>query len=159
MSDEIKNRTVYFLRRTDKEDDGTDIYVGSTLKPLGKRFAIHRCDATRPGNENNRLYKRMREVGLGNWEILPLLSRTCDLRTIREVERKWLGVIQADLNTLSPITSKEEKNGNQVIYCRINVQAKRYYCGVCEISCESKRDLGRHFDTLKHSYTWLNSVD
>ena len=48
--DEIKERIVYVLTRKNKADDGNnDIYVGST--------------------ENNRLYKRMKEVGLDNWEI------------------------------------------------------------------------------------------
>ena len=129
--DEIKERIVYVLTRKNKADDGNnDIYVGST--------------------ENNRLYKRMKEVGLDNWEILPLLSRTCDIKEIREAERNWLGILQADLNTVSPIISKEEKKVNSIIYRRIKVQTKRYYCSVCEISCESKSDLKRHFDTYKH---------
>ena len=131
MSEEVKERTVYVLTRKNKADgDDSDIYVGSTSRSLEQRLCCRRCDAIRPGNENNRLYKRMREVGLENWEILPLLSRTCGIKTIREVERKWLGVIQADLNTLSPITSKEEKRGNKIIYRRINVQTKRHYSSV-----------------------------
>ena len=41
-ANEIKNRTVYMLCRTDKtEDDGTDIYVGSTSKSLEKRLCEH----------------------------------------------------------------------------------------------------------------------
>ena len=70
MSDEIKQRIVYVLTRTNKADnDDSDIYVGSTSMYLSNRLALHRCDAIRPGNENNRLYIRMREVGLENWEI------------------------------------------------------------------------------------------
>ena len=77
MSAEIKLRIVYVLTRTNKVDnDDTDLYVGgSTSRPLSRRLHCHKCDATRIGNENNRLYKQMREVGLQNWEILPLLSR------------------------------------------------------------------------------------
>ena len=42
MSDEIKNRTVYMLRRT---DGGNDIYIGSTSQPLWKRFSDHKHNA------------------------------------------------------------------------------------------------------------------
>ena len=97
----------------------------------------------------------MREVGLRNWEVLSLLSRTCNIKTIRELERKYVGVLQADLNTLMPIISKEEKKEGQIIYRRVNVQTKRYYC----IVCESKRDLECHLGTISHSYAWLNSLD
>ena len=38
-SDEIKNRTVYMLCRT---DGGTDIYVGSTSQSLPQRLSSHR---------------------------------------------------------------------------------------------------------------------
>ena len=108
---EIKQRIVYVLTRKNKADgDDTDIYVGSTSKPLNDRLCCHRCDAIRPGYENNRLYARMNAIGLGNWEILPLLSRTCDIKTIREVEKNWVRILGADLNTYSPITNKKEYN-------------------------------------------------
>ena len=42
---DIKCRTVYLMRRTDKKDDGTDIYVGSTSRNLRERMWNHRCDA------------------------------------------------------------------------------------------------------------------
>ena len=171
--DEIKPRIVYVLTRKDKaDDDDTDIYVGSTLKSLNDRLCNHRCDAIRPGNENNRLYKRMRKIGLGNLEIIPLLSRTCDRKTIREVERMWVRVLGADLNSYLPIreeetleeymTSYRQKNKEVISQQKNNKNNKkerRYYCSVCEIAFESKRNLERHFDTLKHSYAWLNSVD
>ena len=45
MDDEIKNRTVYMLCRT---DGGNDIYIGSTSQPLGKRFTEHKYNAGNP---------------------------------------------------------------------------------------------------------------
>ena len=39
---DIKPRTVYLLRRTDKENDGTDLYVGSTSVNLKKRLRDHK---------------------------------------------------------------------------------------------------------------------
>ena len=68
---DIKPRIVYLLRRTDKEDDGTDIYIGSTSKILKERLHDHRGNVKR---YNSRLYTRMREIGKYMWEIIPLLS-------------------------------------------------------------------------------------
>ena len=126
MSDEIKTRTVYVLTRTNKtEDDDSDIYVGSTSQPLPQRLARHMYSAKNfiglGFSEDSRLYVRMNEVGLGNWEILPLLSRTCGIKTIREIEKKWVRVLNAYLNSISPIRDEETmkeywKNHNAMYY-------------------------------------------
>ena len=113
MSDEIKQRIVYVLTRKDKaDDDDTDIYVGSTSQSLEKRLSQHKDTAKnfmkRGCSENNRLFVRMNEIGLDNWEVSPLALRTCDIKTIREVERKWIRVLGADLNSYSPITDQKE---------------------------------------------------
>ena len=49
----------------------------------------------------------MCEVGITNWQILPLLSRTCSKKEIYKVEKKWVRVLNADLNTYSPIRKEE----------------------------------------------------
>ena len=128
-ADEIKNRIVYVLTRKDKaDDDDTDIYVGSTSLPLEKRFSLHRYNANnfmdRGYSGNNRLYVRMNEIGLGNWEILPLLSRMCGIKTIREVEKNWIRILKADLNSYSSVTDRKEyraayyKNNKDVLKAR-----------------------------------------
>ena len=121
MSNEIKLRIVYVLTRKNKADaDDTDLYVGSTSHRLGKRLYQHLYNSEnfikRGLSEDNRLYKRIREVGLENWEVLPLLSRTCDVKTIRELERKWVRILGAGLNSYLPITSKEEKKEHRANY-------------------------------------------
>lgn len=74
---EIKPRTVYLLKRTDKPDDGTEIYVGSTSKTLKQRLKDHRGETQRKRKVNkSKLYTRMLEVGVNNWEIVLLLSFT-----------------------------------------------------------------------------------
>ena len=79
MSNEVKNHTVYMLCRVDKTgDDGTDVYVGSTSQTLGQRLSGHKKHAQNPINGGNRLYKWMNEVGLQNWEMVPLLTFACD---------------------------------------------------------------------------------
>ena len=100
-SDKIKNRTVYVLTRKDKaDDDDTDVHVGSTSLRLGKRFTHHKYSAKnfmeRGCSENNRLYVRMNEIGVENWEVLPLLARTCYKKDIYEVEKNWVRILNAD---------------------------------------------------------------
>ena len=124
MSNGIKNRIVYVLTRKNKADDDTDIYVGSTSKPLGKRFADHKYNARKfidiGCSKNNRLYVRMNKIGVENWEILPLLARTCDIRTIREVERKWIRILCADLNSYLPIREEETVKEYKAEYYKNN---------------------------------------
>ena len=98
----------------------------------------------------------MNEVGLNNWRISPLLSRVCDIKTIREEEKGWVRALKPGLNSYSPVTDKKEY---MAAYYENNKGTRRFYCGVCEIACESKRGLKRHLDTLKHSYAYMNSVD
>lgn len=200
---EIKLRTVYLLRRTDKPDDGTDVYVGSTSMTLKERLLVHSfiVKTLKKGYENNKLYVRMREVGLYNWEIIPLLSFTCGKKTIREFEKKWVKILCSDLNSFSPITNKKEYNANyyesnkdvilqkkanyyelnkdvilhqranyrklnkdailkkQANHRQLTIQNKVHHCDVCDKSFRSIYDLKKHLDTLKHQYTYLNSVD
>ena len=108
MSDEIKNRTVCMLCRADKTgDDGEDVYVGSTSLPLGKRFESHKQDARNPFRlkhyGDSKLYRRMRDVGVQHWKIIPLLTFPCDRKTICEFEREWIKALNAGLNTFSSI--------------------------------------------------------
>ena len=75
MNNEIKPRTVYLLRRTDRPDNGVDLYVGSTSMNLRKRLSNHKyytkiC--------NTKLHKKMIETGPENWTIEPLLTFSCN---------------------------------------------------------------------------------
>ena len=119
MSDEIKERTVYMLCRTDK-DDGTDIYVVSTSEPLGKRFSAHKQDAGNPSrlkyHGNSKLCRRMREVGVQRWKIIPLITFACDRKTICEFELEWVKALKANLNTFSPINEDLVKREYYIKY-------------------------------------------
>ena len=117
---ESKERLVYLLERTDKPYDGTDVYVGSTSRSLRQRLWEHRYDATRL---DNKLYKRMREVGADKWKVTLLLLRTCDKKTIRELEREKCSELNADLNTNEPITTPEEKIQYKADYREKNKEA------------------------------------
>ena len=119
-ADEIKDRTVYMLCRTDKtEDDWTDIYIGSTSQPLWRRLCEHRYRAKnfigRGYSDNNKLYTRIISVGIRKWQIIPLLTFACNQKTIFEFEKEWVRTTGADFNMYSPIreeVSMEEYKAN-----------------------------------------------
>ena len=165
-SNEIKPRTVYLLRRTDKKDDGKDTYVGSTSKNLKYRLSSHRCSANYLWKYGNtKLYKKMREVGTINWEIVPLLTFSCDKKTILEFEREWCNLLNADLNSYSPsgfnkkeyfvnyrklnkekikkrhadyyVLNKETIQEQQYEHRKLDKQNKVHHCDVCEKSFET----------------------
>ena len=156
---DIKPRTVYLLRRTDKEDDGTDLYVGSTSKKLKERLWDHKSAVKIC---NSKLYTRMYEIGKHKWEIIPLLSRICDRDIICKLEMKWIGILQSDLNSISPLTNRKNKEiikQKQVDYYHKNIQNKIHHCTVCNKSFGCNYNLQKHFESLNHSYAYLNSLD
>ena len=190
MSGEIKNRTVYMLCRKDKPEDGTDIYIGSTARPLGERFREHKKRARKLKmlgyREDNKLFTRMNDVGLMNWKMVPLLTFACDQKTIFEFEKQWIDLIGSDLNIRSPITNRKEykagyyigdkgeirrrhvnyyKENKQAIlqqckgYREFNMQNKIHHCAACDKPFGYKKDLNKHYKTLKHSNAYMNSVD
>ena len=65
---------------------------------LDKRLKYHISDAKKLNDKSkdNKLYRRMREVGLNNWEMVPLLVMTCDKKTIVKYEREWMNALCAD---------------------------------------------------------------
>ena len=153
---EIRPRTVYLLKRKNRPDDGTEIYVGSTLMDLKNRLCSHRCPSSYM--RELKLYKKMRGVGVDNWEIVPLLTFTCDKKTILEFEKEWIKILNADLNMNLPvrIISKKEYRAN---HHHNNVRNKIHHCNVCNESFGQKTDLQRHFESLKHQRACLNSLD
>ena len=155
-SDEIKNRIVYMLRRT---DGGNEIYIGSTSIPLKKRYMVHMYNAKNFIGRGSRLYARMNEIGLDNWRISPLVSRMCDMKTICEEEKEWIGVLNAALNTISPVNEDVAQKEYDRRRSKKNIVEKRYHCELCDISFRHSNHLKNHLGTLKHSHAWLNSVD
>ena len=108
-------RTVYLIRHKDSEF-GKDVYVGSTSLPLGRKLSLHKSISERR-NKNRagrKLYKRMREVGLENWEIKPLLtaeeniSSRADIRKLKKMSRD---ILNADLNKIFRPKKNLENSG------------------------------------------------
>ena len=112
---EVRSRTMYCLTKK-TPDENYDVYVGSTSASLSERQRCHRKDSLRLGNEGNKLYVRMRQVGLDSWKIVPLLTLECTRDEIRAFERKWVEVLEANLNSISPMTTAVEASQKQAEY-------------------------------------------
>ena len=78
---EIKNWTVDVLCRKDKPEDGTDLYIGSTSRFLKERLWEHQKKVRKfkmlGYSVNNKLFSRMSDVGIRNWNIIPLVKFSC----------------------------------------------------------------------------------
>ena len=123
----------------------------------------------------------MRDVGLDNWEVLPLVL-TCGKKTIRGFEREWCKALDTDLNTYSPVAelSKKEYDANYYVINREHIRQKngKYYesnkesirqrqAKYFELTIQNKvhhcdrsfKDLQRHLHSIKHGYAYLNPLD
>ena len=106
----------------------------------------------------------MSEVGIYNWQILPFLIHICEKETIRDLEGKWVELLNADLNVRLPRdTNNKWNDGGKNEYKRShyhsNIERKKYYCDVCDKAFGYNRDLKRHLKTSKHFWKYIYSVD
>ena len=141
---EVKSRTVYCL--TKKIPDETyDVYVGSTSMSLEKRLSLHKSNAKQKQKENFKIYQRMSKVGLNNWKIVPLLAMECTRDEIRKFERRWCEVLEADLNSYSPIRSAAERyQNNKEEICRRSLERYRQNRGkAAEWYRQNREDIRR----------------
>ena len=154
----VKKWTVYCIPKK-IPDDNYDVYVGSTCKPLSKRFIEHKLRSKIKPDKDSRYLKRLAEVGSDNWVIKLLFVNTCSKKEIRQFEKKWIRILDADLNMISPILDDERYKHQMIKLRKRNLEEKKYYCEVCEKPFQCNWSLNRHFDTLKHQFTYLNSLD
>ena len=154
---EVKKRTVYVLSKK-ITDENYDVYVGSTTMSMTKRLYDHKYHCQQKFYDS-KLYVRMRQVGLDGWKISPLYEKTCTKDEIRKVEKKWIEILDADLNKNSPFSDDSRERERQMRLQNRYVDEKRFFCEVCEKAFQSGRKLSRHKDSLKYQFTSLNSLD
>ena len=116
---EIKTRTVYCLTKN-FSDENYDSYIGSTSMSLERRLNWHKFSAMQNRCKNSKIYRRMNEVGLENWKVVPLLTLECTRNEILTFERKWLEVLGADLNSYLPIINAEDRKQKRAEYRKKN---------------------------------------
>jgi hypothetical protein len=64
MSDKYKNGKIYTIRC---KNDDTLIYVGSTVKPLFKRWHQHKTRVNNEVYNNILLYQKIKETNIEDW--------------------------------------------------------------------------------------------
>ena len=92
----------------------------------------------------------MRKVGLDNWIIRPIFERKCGKEEIRQCEKNWIELLQADLNTISPIQDDKRERDRMVKFYKRNLAEKKCYCNVCDKAFPCNWSLNQHKNSLKH---------
>ena len=144
---------------------GYDVYVGSTNN-IKRRLLEHRSNANNKNlrSWNYKPYQRMREVGVEEWDVIPIITFFCDKNTIRECEDLWIKALSADLNTFSAHSDLDkaeykaewyQKNRDTYLR-RINERYQRnkdeekFYCEICKLAFGSNYSLERHTESKSH---------
>jgi group I intron endonuclease len=152
------------------------VYVGSTCKTLGVRFATHKCDARK--EPHRVVYQHIAKIGWDKVSMVLVEKYPC--ATFHELtarERYWIEVLNASLNMTIPTRTnaeydadnKQRKRDNRKLFrennkAMIAEKAKAYYEQnkeallqgrrekiACECGCMvSKYTLVQHKATTKH---------
>jgi len=111
--------TIYSITCKDVEVPG--IYVGST-SDFADRKKGHTDDSQDATKNQKKLYRIINENGgISNWKFKFLQVLTCTETEARIIERDWYDFLKADLNTIRPYITDEERK-----VCKA-VCSKRFY--------------------------------
>jgi hypothetical protein len=134
------------------------IYVGSTIKPLNKRFTNHKYEAKR--SPNIKLYKHFAELGIEHFKIKLIKNYPCNNKTELDIEEeRYKILLNAQLNTRRAHQTaeqlkeykKEQNDRNNKIYYQKN-RAKyneRLFCKICGKSYTRSHE-ARHCKSRRH---------
>ena len=161
-----------------------NVYVGSTYRGLGVRYADHVCASRRERFKSMEVYKHMSQIGWENVSIVLVEKWPCtSLQELTTRERYWIETLKPTLNTRIPTRTdaeyradnKQRKRDKQKLYrennkAMIAEKAKAYYeqnretllprrnekiC--CECGCMvSKYTLDKHKAKNKHKQRMLS---
>jgi len=115
-------------------DVNEDVYIGSTIQTLTKRFKAHRSNANL--NKPGRLYDLMREIGTGHFRIESLETIECVcISELREKEHSYFQSLKPSLNMIAPKTNIENKPG-RIYIIKYNADTHYFYIGSTKSSLE-----------------------
>jgi GIY-YIG catalytic domain len=148
-----ENAKIYQILNTiDKE-----VYVGSTIQPLSKRFSLHRSGMTIKKNANRRLNKHFRELGRENFYIELIENFPCQTREQLCAREGFYVRQRGTLNKNIPGRSqKESQREYQKAHSdEIKNYHQKYYLQCAEYKCEcgsclNEHGKSRHELTKKH---------
>ena len=142
--DKYKNGKIYTIRY---KNDNNLIYVGSTVGPLYKRFAVHKSLSKEPEIENRLLYSKMKETDMKDWYIELYEDYRCE-RKEQLTQRE--GQVIREIGTLNKLiagrTKQEYREDNKE-----KIKEHTSEIVFCECGCSTRKDnMARHKLTKKH---------
>ena len=147
----------HFYKIVCKDLSIKDCYVGHTTN-LMKRKHHHKNLCINPNNKqyNSFKYQFIRDNGgWDNWEIVLIKTESCEnsFEAVRK-EREYIEELQASLNKVKPISSKEEKveydrNYYQNNKERYSENKKKHYENNKAYSTYAKKYYQEHKDKIK----------
>ncbi len=163
MDNKYKNGKIYTIRNRSNE---ALIYVGSTIGPLYKRFALHKSVSKKPEKENILLYKKFKETDMNDWYIELYEDYSCERK--EELNRREGQVIR-EIGTLNKqIAGRTDQEYNKEYYQdkkehilekhkeyrdnnKEKIKENKNEIVLCECGCSiSRNHVARHKRTQKH---------
>jgi hypothetical protein len=144
--------TTVIYKITCNDSNITDKYVGHTTD-LVRRRKEHKTNTfnEKSPQYNIKLYKFIRENGgWDNWKMEVINFYNCrDLSEARQKEQEHYDELNASLNSMEPMNTKETKM-EMDIPPRLERMTHKYLCEKCNYICRDKTDLEKHKKTKKH---------
>lgn len=130
------------------------VYVGSTRMNLSVRLNIHRFYAKNYEKDNCILYKKMKELGIYNFTIKPLVKFYIPLSSVelRKKEREIYDALKPSLNVNRPYISETERKELRKA-CHKNYRERnkdKFKCVYCDYNTFSKNSMIVHNNSAKH---------
>ena len=101
----------------------TDVYVGSTTDFIKRKY-LHKSDCN---NINRKSYNEKKYIiirangGWNNWSMIEVEKYPCnDNNEARARERYWFELINANMNTIKPFITEDEKLKYKKEYKELN---------------------------------------
>jgi hypothetical protein len=111
---------IYIYKLCCKDCEIDNIYIGSTSRPLYKRYHDHKyqCSNIKGTYHNNYKYEFIRlNGGIDNWEIIEIERYdVIDTQEKLKYERLWFDILKPDLNTVKPYVTKSERQAQQKLH-------------------------------------------
>lgn len=143
--DEIDYSNTIFYKIYCTDTAVKDLYVGHTTNFVKRKYCHKRsCNNDKDTNHNLKVYKCIRaQGGWKNWKMDIIGFHDCQNHyQARTIEQQYFESLNANLNSISPLPKPKT--------CIVN-DNKILICNVCDIKCNTERQLSIHKNTKKHN--------
>ena len=124
-NNEVKKGKIYKIIALTDNYDLNDVYFGSTIMKLSKRFDNHKCDYRKNRNKSSSIL--FEKYGLDNCKIV--LIEEIDFTNIEELRKKEVEYILNNkcVNKSKPFVDKEEQKEKRKDYFNNRKEEKKDY--------------------------------